>query len=294
MSHHIVHVLTHGTKLALERRQLACVLPEAAPKSLPVDDIRAVIIAARGVSITPDALAAILDADALVLHCNARYKPCGISTSLSRTVNHAAFLGQVRATSRLHEQLWRHVLLRKIGNQAACLRKLETSSAYLENAAKGEHLHEGNCARHYWKKFFSSLGRHRYTRAQEDDSPGPNRLLNYGYAVISALCHRSLIVHGLIPQLGMHHRSRYKAYPLIYDFVEPFRPFVDWLMALHARETGYDLESWAKKIGSALTKHRIPYRSSQIKLMDAVDKAASSLARCYERSHAAELWFPAL
>ncbi len=293
MSHHIVHVLTHGSRLAIERGQLTCLSPDAPPKSLPVADLRTVVIAARGVSITADAMGAILDADATVLHCNARYKPCGISVSLSRVASHAVFSGQLRPRANLNDRIWQRMLACKVANQASCLRKLEAPSPYLENAVKDRHLHEGNCARRYWKNFFAALG-FRGHRRRTDDESGPDRLLNYGYAVISALCHRSLLVHGLMPQMGVHHRSRYKAFPLVYDIVEPFRPFVDWIMAQHVRESGCNLESWARAIGQSLREYRVGCATSRIKLMDAVDKAASSLARCYAKSDATELWFPAL
>lgn len=293
MSHHIVHVLTHGARIAVERGQLTCIAPDAPPKRLPVADLRAVVIAARGVSITADAMGALLDADAIMLHCNAHYKPCGISVSLSRVASHAVFLGQLRPRPNLNDRIWMRILARKVANQSACLRRLNSPSPYLENAAKNRNLHEGNCARRYWKHFFAAIGHRGHRRRSEDDS-GPDRLLNYGYAVLSALCHRSLLVHGLVPQMGVHHRSRYKAFPLVYDIVEPFRPFVDWLLAEFVREAECNVEAWAKTIGQALRDHRVECASSRIKLMDAVDKAAASLAQCYAQADAARLWLPVL
>ncbi len=94
--------------------------------------------------------------------------------------------------------------------------------------------------------------------------------------------------------MGVHHRSRYKAFPLVYDIVEPFRPFVDWLLAEFVREAECNVEAWAKTIGQALRDHRVECASSRIKLMDAVDKAAASLAQCYAQADAARLWLPVL
>ena len=31
----------------------------------------------------------------------------------------------------------------------------------------------------------------------------------------------------LLPTLGLHHTSNYKSTPLVYDLMEPYRPFVD-------------------------------------------------------------------
>lgn len=289
-----MHVLSHGARLLMERQQLVCINEEGIKRSLPICDLRAVVIAARGASFSNEALAAILDADAVVLHSNARYKPCGLSVPLPRVVSHAAFLGQIGAGEFLNSRLWRNILLRKIANQAACLRALEAPSAYLENAAKGQHLHEGNCAKHYWRRFFAAIGWDGLRRRSPESGESPNHFLNYGYAVLSALCHRSLIVHGLQPAVGLHHRSRYKAVPLVHDFIEPFRAFVDWILAFHLRNGESDMKAWAKVIGQSLRDYRIRHRGSSIKLMDAIDKAASSLARAYEKKNADQLWLPSL
>jgi len=294
VSHHIVHVVSHGTRLLLERQQLICISGEGVKKSIPTEDLRAVIIAARGTSFSGEALGAILDANAVVLHNNARYKPCGLSVPLSRVVGHSAFLGQTNATEGLNLKLWRKILLRKVANQAACLSALGAPSAYLENSARGHNLHEGNCARHYWRRLFGCIGWSDLRRRSQQVEQNPNQLLNYGYAVVSALCHRSLIVHGLQPSIGLHHRSRYKAVPLVYDFVEPFRAFVDWMMALHIERHGTDMPLWAKTIGQGLRDHRLRHASGSIKLMDAIDKAASSLSRAYAKRTAEELWLPQL
>lgn len=286
--------MSHGARIAVERKQLVCLNTEGVAKRIPVEDLRALIIGARGVSFSGEALGAVLDADAVVLHSNAKYKPCGLSVPLPRVANHAAFLGQIHPRAGLNDRLWKKLLLCKVANQASCLRLLGAPSAYLENSARGQNLHEGNCARHYWRKFFGSLGWGGLRRRGQRSEESPNHLLNYGYAVVSALCHRSLIVHGLIPALGLHHRSRYKAIPLVHDFVEPFRAFVDWLMATHIRRSGLEMSAWAKTIGQALRDHRIRCAGGSIKLMDAIDKAASSLARAYAKSDASELWLPPL
>lgn len=294
MSHHIVHVVSHGARLLLERKQLVCLTPEGRRMRLPVEDLRAVVIAARGVSFSGEALGAVLDADAVILHSNDRYKPCGLSVPLSRVASHDAFLGQVERPAGLNERLWRLILKGKLSNQAACLRLLGIPSAFLENASRSRVPHEGNCARHYWRRFFNNLGWPRLRRRAQQDEPGPNHMLNYGYAVLSALCHRALLVHGLQPALGLHHRSRYRAIPLVHDFIEPFRAFVDWVMAEHIRTLGVDMTRWIRAVAEALRGHRIRHGSGSMKLLDAIDRAASSLARAYAKRDAGQLWLPSL
>ena len=35
-------------------------------------------------------------------------------------------------------------------------------------------------------------------------------------------------MHGLLPELGIHHLGKYNSTPLVYDLIEPYRPFVDY------------------------------------------------------------------
>lgn len=62
---------------------------------------------------------------------------------------------------------------------------------------------------------------------REREGCPPNTLLNYGYAVLRAAVARALLGSGLLPNLGIFHKSRYNAFPLADDVMEPYRPFVD-------------------------------------------------------------------
>ena len=74
MSHHILHIFQHGATLARERGFIVCRAEDKTERTLPLDDIRAVIIAARGVLLTSNFLSAMLEQDAIVLHCDERYQ----------------------------------------------------------------------------------------------------------------------------------------------------------------------------------------------------------------------------
>ena len=51
--------------------------------------------------------------------------------------------------------------------------------------------------------------------------------MNYGYSILRAATARALLGSGLLPNLGIFHKSRYNAFPLADDVMEPYRPFVD-------------------------------------------------------------------
>jgi CRISPR-associated protein Cas1 len=62
---------------------------------------------------------------------------------------------------------------------------------------------------------------------REREGPPPNQMFNYGYSILRAAVARALIGSGLYPAFGLFHHSRYNAFPLADDVMEPYRPFVD-------------------------------------------------------------------
>jgi CRISPR-associated protein Cas1 len=181
----------------------------------------------------------------------------------------------------------------KTVNQLRVLKHRELTSPHLELAVRRDDFDEGNCARRYWQLYFPSIGWATSSRDRKQDNT-PNQMLNYGYAVLAALCHRSLLVHGLSPLLGVKHTTRYHADPLVYDMMEPYRPAVDLMMAEFMVGPEVSMKSWCKKIGTELRERRVDHERFSIKLMDAIDASASSLANSYATKSADPFWVPEL
>ena len=293
MSHHILHIFQHGAILARERGFVVCRAEDKTERTLPLDDIRAVIIAARGVLLTSSFLSAMMEQDAIVLHCDERYQPCGITAPLARVVDVQAFEHQTERPKKLNDRLWHELLRGKTLNQSRVLERKNLRSPHLDLALKRDDFDESNCARRYWQLYFPAIGWTGTKRDRKEDT-APNQMLNYGYAVLSALCHRSLIVHGLLPQLGVHHKPHYRSDPLVYDLMEPFRPAVELMLAEFMLETDVTMKAWAKKVGTDLREARVKRGDITLKLMDAIDASANSLARAYASLSSADFWVPEL
>lgn len=293
MSFHVLHVLQHGALLSKDRGFIVCRGQDGTERRLPHTDIRAVVIAARGVTLTSHFVSSILETDGLVLHCNERYQPCGITVGLPRVVDLTAFLSQVSQPKKLTEKLWQRMLEGKTENQLGVLRKLGLESKYLEKSLKSGKIDEGNCARRYWKLYFPAIAADT-ARRDQDENTATNQMLNYGYAVLSALCHRSLLIHGLLPTLGVKHMPRYRSTPLVFDVMEPFRPMVDLMLADFQKAGGGNMKAWAKKVGSELTETRLRHSRYSVKLMDAIDISISSLARSFAARKFGAFWVPVL
>ena len=291
MSFHILHVLQHGSTLSKDRGFAVCKAENKEDRRLPLEDVRAVIIAARGVTLTSNFVSAVLETDGIILHCNESYQPCGVTHPLGRVIDKRAFLNQVSQPKRLNERLWQRMLHGKTRNQQRVLARQDLSSPHLDQAIRSGSIDEGNCAKRYWQMFFPSIGWGSAKRNRMENN-APNRMLNYGYTVLGALCHRSLIVHGLTTSLGVKHMPRYRSNPLVYDLMESFRPVVDMMLAEFMTKSDVGMKEWARKVGTGLREQRMEHGRYSLKLMDAIDASASSLARSYAKLAPDLFWVP--
>lgn len=294
MSYHVLHVLQPFCTLSKERGFIVCKSRDNFEKRLPHSDLRAVIVAARGVNLTSSFVSAVLESGAVILHCNEHYQPCGTTAPLPRIIDRSAFLRQASRPRVLNQGLWHALLRGKTTNQQRVLELQRHPSPHLAYALKNDLLDESNCARRYWQLYFPSIGWVSTKRERRDIDSPPNQMLNYGYAVLGALCHRSLLAHGLTTLLGVKHSTRYKADPLVYDLMEPFRPIVDLMLAEFMVGDDVSFPLWSRKVGNELRNRRVNHERYSLKLMDAIDASASSLARSYAENTAKPFWVPEL
>lgn len=54
------------------------------------------------------------------------------------------------------------------------------------------------------------------------------------------------------------------------------------------------MRDWVKKVCAELRERRVVHRDYSLKLMDAIDASANSLARAYEELSAESFWVPEL
>lgn len=293
MSHHILHILKHGVILGKDRGFIVMKAPDKTERTLPHEDVRAVIIAAHGVTLTSNFISSVLEQDGVILHCDESYKPCGFTAPLNRVIDTRAYMNQVARPKRLNDRLWNRLLQGKTLNQTRVLGRKDIRSAHLELALKHNHIDEGNLAKRYWQLYFPSIGWLGTSRDRKENT-APNQMLNYGYTVLAALCHRALLVHGLTPALGVKHMTRYRSDPLVYDLMEPFRPIVDCILAEYLLEPEVSMKGWVKKIGNDLRDRRVQHHRYSLKLMDAVEACASSMTRSYSELSSDPFWVPEL
>lgn len=156
VSYHIIHILNHASRLSVDRGCLVCCVPEKHAKRVPLEDILAVIVAAKGVSFSAECLSALLRHNSVVLHCDHNYKPIGKTVGLHRVVHNELLDQQIFQDIPFMKKAWNKILLAKISNQAYLLDYICVNHKLWDYIKSGD-LDEGNAARHYWKFYFKKF-----------------------------------------------------------------------------------------------------------------------------------------
>lgn len=291
-----MHILTHGCSLHKVRGQLVMRCEGADERSCTLEDLRAVVIAARGVSFGSNLVSALCKNDTVILHCDEKYCPCGVTAPLSHTTRTELLKRQCALDSALHRRLWERIVTGKVGNQARVLQLLGTASG-IPRRSGATVPDEAAAARFYWRSYFLGLQMPDETRDRDSGTP-VNNMLNYGYAVLSALVHRAVVAHGMLPEIGVHHQPHFAGYPLVYDLMEPFRPFVDVMLACFwaacEEEGDQRFRAWCKVVAEALLDIRLETPRGKLKLLYALDVYVEAVTRCLEDNTVGSYWSPIL
>lgn len=259
---------------------------QSSVKRIPIEDIGVMVLDHKQITITQGTLSALLNNNVAVITCDEHRMPSGLMLPLSgNTTQSERFRHQIEASLPLKKQLWQQTIQAKILNQSAVLyrqRGLECGNmeAWAKQVKSGDADNlEGRAAAFYWQTLFGDIK--GFNRDRE--GVPPNNLLNYGYAILRAVVARSLVGSGLLPTLGIHHHNRYNAYCLADDIMEPYRPYVDNLVA-EIIDSGIDISTLSKEIKSKLLS--IPVLDVVINgrrspLMIGVGMTTASLYKCY-------------
>ncbi len=285
--------------LSMRNKQLVIQLPEVvknetlpetfksdAVKTIPIEDIGVIILDNKQITITHGLMESLLENNCALITCNSSRMPVGLMLPLDGNTTQAErFRDQLDASVPLKKQLWQQTVQAKIENQAYVLSKttntvVKNMQVWADDVKSGDpDNYEARAAVYYWANLFPNINDFTHHR----EGIPPNNLLNYGYAILRAVVARALVVSGLLPTLGIHHRSKYNAYCLADDIMEPYRPFVDKLVT-EIVESGNNYEELTQDVKTKLLN--IPVldviiNNQRSPLMIAVGQTTASLYKCF-------------
>lgn len=276
------HLSLHLKQLVVEQTQAD--KTETIKHTIPIEDIGVVIMESPQITITQALMAALLENNCAVITCDSHHLPAGLLLPLdNHNLQSERFREQIYASEPLRKQMWQQTIVSKINSQAYVLRRQNIECRNMEMWAKSvrsgdsDNL-EGRAAAYYWRNIF---GDSDFVRGQFGDMP--NGLLNYGYSIMRAMMARALVAAGLLPTLGIHHHSRYDAYCLADDIMEPYRAFVD-LQVLDMWKRYGDVEELSpalKKELLSLATIDVQIEAHRSPMMIAMQTTANSVQRCF-------------
>ena len=274
-------LLENKASITVKNNQLI-VKSEIRESSIPVEEIGFIVIDNSEIYLSIPALNFLIENNASIIVCNKNHLPNGMFLNLnSHHIQQEIFRNQIDASVPLKKQLWQQTIVEKITNQGILLGKItESNNAFEFLASKvlsGDSTNmEGVAAAQYWKSFFEI----KFKRERFGDYP--NNFLNYGYAILRAATARALSGSGLLNTLGIHHKSKYNAFALADDIMEPYRPIVDEKV-FEIIQT-YDEQELNTVIKSELLQiltRTVYFKDEKSPLMVALQKTASSLQQCF-------------
>jgi CRISPR-associated protein Cas1 len=197
---------------------------------VPLDDIAAVIANAHGLSYTNNLLVALVERGAPFVLCAANHNAVGMLLPIDGNFEQARRIdAQIAASLPTHKRLWAAVVRAKLEQQASVLEATGAATAPLTalvgkvKSGDPENI-EAQGARRYWSLLFPEGFK------RDQNAPGINALLNYGYTVLRAATARAVIAAGLHPSIALHHSHAGNAMRLVDDLMEPFRPVIDLMV----------------------------------------------------------------
>ena len=279
-------LIENKASLLLKNQQLV-VKTEARESSVPIEDIGFLVLDHPEIFLSLPAMNALVENNAAVIICGRNHLPNGLFMNLnSHHIQQEIFKAQIEASVPLKKQLWQQTVVEKITNQGLLLETITGEKNHFEFLASkvlsGDTSNrEGVAAAYYWKHLpldpHDTVGLKR-----ERFGDYPNNFLNYGYAILRAAVARALSGSGLLNTLGIHHKSKYNAFALADDIMEPFRPLVDEkVFEITNQYESQELTTAIKAELLQILTRTVYFDDEKSPLMVGLQRTSSSLQQCF-------------
>jgi CRISPR-associated protein Cas1 len=254
---------TFGTCLTKDNDAFM-VLHKDGKQRIPPGDVGSILIN-RGVQISSDAMLLAIENEIEVLFLEQGGKPAGRIWSNKYGSISTIRKGQLDFCKSKEAVRWiTEMIAAKIENQQVLLwtfaasqpelnKTIEKTALRLENYRKkvkdlqGDMISdiaaqlrgwEGIVSKIYFEQINAFLPE-RYRFEQRSQHPATdviNAMLNYGYGMLYGKIEGSLICAGIDPYIGILHRDEYNRPVLVYDVIEKYRIWVDYVVFMLAMQ----------------------------------------------------------
>ena len=248
---------TFGTSLSRDNEGFVITHKDGRQR-LPVVGIKSIQIS-KGAQITSDAVMLAIENEIEIMFMDKSGKPVGRVWSPKYGSISTIRKGQLNFTFTKDALIWiKDIVSKKIENQQALLLMMQTQVLETDNLRKksisrledyrqkiekldGEIVSDVASQLRGWegvasKIYFETLNafipeEFRFaSRSQHPALDIVNALLNYGYGLLYGKIEGALIKAGIDPYVGILHRDDYNRPVLVYDVIEVYRVWVDYVV----------------------------------------------------------------
>jgi CRISP-associated protein Cas1 len=258
-----------------------------------LDDIATITLESPQVVLTMPVLAACAERGIAVIVCDAKHIPCGALLPLGQHSKAGAVASRQHGwTPLFRNHLWAKIVEAKVAAQRDVLLSCGVKSARIshllkeitpENAAEKE----AQAARIYWPLLFGD-------EFKRQEMSSISFALDYAYSIVRAAVARALIGYGFHTAWGLHHKHPQNAFNLADDFIEPFRPFVDWWVrgdgTVEQTSAGLTIDQRARLTQALQIECKVD--GKLYSLQTAIDRAAQSLVTATSSLNASQIKLP--
>lgn len=256
------------------------------PKSYHPEDIGILVVEGAHSRISACALAMLAEAKTVVCTCDSGKYPVSLAIpACANTRSERILKGQL--AFRHAGRVWKQIAAAKIFNQSECLRRRGCGAwACIRGMSrKVRNGDAGNLEAVAAARYFDALGIVRTTQ-RDESNPMPNPALNYAYAIARSATARSLVGHGMLCAVGLHHDNMRNPFCLADDMMEPFRPLIDEAVLDLPEILGkpwrrVKMEPAVKKLLVRTLYRDVEMDGGTFPMAAAIDRSCASLAKAY-------------
>jgi len=281
-------LLTENSKISLRLNHLVVQSDEVV--TIPLNEIGHVVIENPSIVMTGHILNALSKHKITTIICDTKYMPYSHLNLIYGHHRQAKVIKeQINWKPSRKDILWQQIIKHKITNQKNTLKKIsleetyEIFDKYIEDVQLAD---ETNREGHAAKVYFNLLFGMNFIRGR--DTP-INWALNYGYSLLLSLFTRILTTKGLLTEIGIHHRNQYNHYNLASDFMEVYRPLVDYIVKLEV-ETEFT-KGEKRKLLNIFNKKVVIKKRNQY-LANSIEIYVDSLIKYMRTGKISNLSFP--
>lgn len=318
---------TFGTSLSRDNEGFVITYQEGRQRIPPIG-ISSIQIS-RGAQITSDAVLLAIEREIEVVFTDKAGNPMGRIWSPRYGSISTIRKGQVNFSFSHDAVSWiKDIVKRKIENQQAMLLMMLSDDVILKpvinkavnkledhcrkiSALNGDIVAdiaatlrgwEGQSAKIYFEALNLYIPEHlRFQNRSQHPAADPvNALLNYGYGLLYGKIEGALIKSGIDPYVGIMHRDNYNRPVLVYDVIELYRIWIDYVVYTLAAQNvitdeyysiSPDGSCWLEALGRRVLiqsvndylDDTIDYRGEQRKRITIINDYAQSLAQKFKK-----------